>query len=115
MDSAVRQFVRQRAEDCCEYCRLPQEAVDATFHVEHIIALQHDGTGDPSNLALACDRCNLYKGPNLTGIDSETGAIVLLFHPRQEGWRDHFAFRGPRIIGLTPRGRAQCPGRRGTE
>jgi hypothetical protein len=106
MDAAVRHFVRQRAGDCCEYCRLPQEAVDATFHVEHIIALQHGGNDDPSNLALACDRCNLYKGPNLTSIDLETGAIVSLSHPRQDVWRDHFAFRGPRIIGLTSRGRA---------
>jgi len=48
MDAAVRHLVRQRAGDCCEYCRLPQEAVDATFHVEHIIALQHGGNDDPS-------------------------------------------------------------------
>jgi hypothetical protein len=26
------------------------------------------------NLAPACHRCNLHKGPNLTGIDPETGA-----------------------------------------
>jgi 5-methylcytosine-specific restriction endonuclease McrA len=106
MDAAVRHLVCQRAGDCCEYCRLPQETVDATFHVEHIIALQHGGNDDLSNLALACDRCNLYKGPNLTSIDTETRAIVPLFHPRQDAWQDHFAFRGPRIIGLTPRGRA---------
>jgi len=80
--------------------------VDATFHVEHLIALQHGGNDDPSNLALACDRCNLYKGPNLTSIDLETGAIAPLFHLLQDAWRDHFIFRGPRIIGLTPRGRA---------
>ena len=49
---------------------------------------------------------HLYKGPNLTSIDLETGAIVPLFHPRQDVWQGHFAFRGPRIIGLTPRGRA---------
>ena len=49
---------------------------------------------------------HFYKGPNLASVDTETGAIVSLFHPRQEAWGDHFAFRGPRIIGLTPRGRA---------
>ena len=106
MDAAICLFVRQRAGECCEYCRLPQEAVDATFHIEHIIALQHGGKDDLSNLALACDRCNLYKGPNLTSIDLETGAIVPLFHPRKDAWRDHFAFHGPHIIGLTPSGRA---------
>ena len=105
MDAAVRRAVRQRAGDRCEYCRLPQEAVDATFHIEHIIALQHGGQDDPSNLALACDRCNLYKGPNLTSIDLETGTIVPLFHPRQDSWRENFAFQRPRIIGLSPKGR----------
>jgi len=49
---------------------------------------------------------HLDKGPNLTIIDPETGAVVPLFHPRQDVWQDHFAFRGPRIISLTPRGRA---------
>lgn len=106
MEAAVRHLVRQRAGDWCEYCRLPQDAVEATFHIEHIVALQHGGQDDPSNLALACDRCNLYKGPNLTSIDSESGAIIPLFHPRQDIWQDHFAFRGPRLIGLTSRGRA---------
>lgn len=41
MDGAVRNLVRQRAGNRCEYCRLPQAAVDATFHVDHIIAQQH--------------------------------------------------------------------------
>jgi hypothetical protein len=105
MEASIRYFVRQRAEDCCEYCRLPQRAVDARFHIEHIIALQHGGTDDPSNLALACDRCNLYKGTNLASIETETGALIPLFHPRQDVWGAHFTFRGLRIFGLTPRGR----------
>lgn len=41
MDAAIRHLVRQRAEDCCEHCRLPQEAIDARFHVEHISQDQH--------------------------------------------------------------------------
>lgn len=38
-----------------------------SFHVEHVIAKQHlnDATDDPANLALACNRCNAYKGTNL--------------------------------------------------
>ena len=106
MEAAARNLVRQRAENCCEYCRLPQEAVDATFHIEHVIALQHGGTDDLANLALACDRCNLYKGPNLTSIDPETRAIVPLFHPRKDDWNAHFVFQGPRIVGLSSQGRA---------
>jgi 5-methylcytosine-specific restriction endonuclease McrA len=106
MEVAIRRLVRQRAGDCCEYCRLPQTAVDTTLHLEHVIARQHGGTDDPSNLALACDRCNLYKGPNLTGIDPETDAVVPLFHPRRDAWPDHFQVRGVEIVGLTSTGRA---------
>jgi hypothetical protein len=54
---------------------------------------------------LACNRCNASKGPNRTGIDPNTGEIVILFHPRRDAWTEHFQFAGPRIVGLTPTGR----------
>ena len=55
MDEALREFVRQRASDRCEYCLLPQSAARFfTFHVEHIRAKQHGGQDIESNLALAC-------------------------------------------------------------
>ena len=39
MDEALREFVRQRAGERCEYCLLPQSAaIFFTFHVEHIRA-----------------------------------------------------------------------------
>jgi hypothetical protein len=106
MDAATRELVRQRAGHRCEYCLLRQEQSGLTHHVEHIVARQHGGTDDPDNLALACNRCNASKGPNLTGIDEESGLVVPLFHPRRDVWMDHFEFAGPRIVGLTPTGRA---------
>ncbi len=106
MDAALRLAVRQRASFCCEYCRLPEAAVEAPFHVEHIIARQHGGSDDEDNLALACDRCNLHKGTNLAGIDPKTGSVVRLFHPRQHLWPDHFCAVGPRIEGASSIGRA---------
>ncbi|HUG90267.1 MAG TPA: HNH endonuclease signature motif containing protein [Planctomycetaceae bacterium] len=107
MDATTREIVCRRADDACEYCRIPQEATPLiAFHVEHITARQHGGTDDPGQLALACDRCNAYKGPNLTSIDPDTGNIVLLFNPRRDAWNDHFRFRGGQIVGLTPIGRA---------
>ena len=108
MDAAVRQLVRTRAGNRCEYCRLPQSAAEATFHVEHIIAEQHalPGADDPSNLALACSRCNLHKGTNLSSVDTETTAIVPLFHPRHDRWSEHFRLQGAEIVGVTPTGRA---------
>jgi hypothetical protein len=83
-----------------------QALTPSTFHVEHIMARQHHGSDDPGNLALACERCNLYKGTNLTGIDPQTGNIVHLFHPRKDVWVDHFLLEQFRIIGITPVGRA---------
>jgi hypothetical protein len=55
---------------------------------------------------LDCHRCNLRKGPNLTGLDRESGRIVPLFYPRRDRWAEHFAWQGPRIEGLTAIGRA---------
>jgi hypothetical protein len=50
MDAATKRLVRQRAQERCEYCRLPQTAQPfVTFHVEHIIAKQHGGSDDPNN------------------------------------------------------------------
>jgi hypothetical protein len=107
MDAATRQLVRDRAGNRCEYCNLPQEALPlVTFHVEHIIAKQHGGPDHPDNLAFSCHHCNLHKGPNLTGIDPDTGNVVPLYHPRRETWSNHFAMRGVAIVGLTPVGRA---------
>ena len=105
MESATRILVRTRARNCCEYCLLPQDSCSLTHHIEHVVARQHGGTDDHSNLALACHRCNLRKGPNLTGIDPITGEIVPLFDPRRDRWLDHFRFRGPVIEGVTAVGR----------
>ncbi len=56
------------------------------------------GPSVPENLALACCYCNRYKGPNLSGIDPESGHVVSLFHPRQQHWDDHFAWDGARLL-----------------
>ena len=58
-----------------------------------------------SIILLACHRCNLHKGPNLSGIDPLTGGVMILFHPRRDQWADHFAFCGAYLEGLTPSGR----------
>lgn len=107
MTEAERQQVRVRAGDRCEYCHLPQSAAPAVrFHVEHVVARQHGGVDDLSNVALACNRCNFYKGPNLTAIDAETRQIVRLFDPRNDAWADHFEQQGYRLVGRTATGRA---------
>src|SRR4030095_1135825 len=53
MDDAIRQFVRDRAGNRCEYRLLPQRyAVVVRFHIEHLRARQHGGDDPPANLAL---------------------------------------------------------------
>jgi len=106
MDAATRKLVRQRAVERCEYCRLPAAADEWPFHVEHIISRQHRGDDDPLNLAWACSRCNLHKGPNIASIDPRTKELVGLFNPRMEVWEDHFEIDQGRIVGRTAVGRA---------
>lgn len=106
MEAATRAQVRARAGDRCEYCRIHQRQYVLTFHVEHIVARQHGGSDDVTNLAWACHACNRYKGPNLAGLDPDTGHLTRLFHPRTDAWTTHFALQAGRILGRTPVGRA---------
>lgn len=106
MQAATQEFVRRRANHRSEYCLLSQEHGEVTHHVEHIVARMHGGSDDLENLALACHRCNLHKGPNLSGIDPLSQVVVPLFHPRRDRWTEHFAFQGIRIVGLNASGRA---------
>jgi 5-methylcytosine-specific restriction endonuclease McrA len=107
LDQRTRGLVRARAGNACEYCRLPQLATPLiAFHIEHIVPKQHGRSDDAAGLALACDRCNGYKGPNLTSVDPDTGVVVPLFHPRKDSWDDHFMSREGCVFGVTPVGRA---------
>ena len=106
MDEALRQLVRQRAADRCEYCRLPAEYTDAPFQVDHVIAEKHHGPTVEENLAWSCFYCNSFKGPNIAGRDERTEAIVRLFHPRSDVWTEHFQWAGPVLTALTDVGRA---------
>jgi HNH endonuclease len=106
MDAKTRQFVRRRANNRCEYCHLPQTGHEERFSVDHIVPVKHGGDDAESNLALACLRCNLSKGPNLTGLDPASGQVTSLFDPRKQEWQEHFLWNGPVLIGLTSEGRA---------
>lgn len=58
------------------------------------------------NLALACHHCNLHNGPNLSGIDPDSGKTAILFNPRIQKWNRHFIWSGPILLGRTQIGRA---------
>jgi 5-methylcytosine-specific restriction endonuclease McrA len=98
--------VRFRAGFRCEYCRLPEASSDVSFPIDHIIARQHGGRTTLDNLALACPRCNAYKGTNLATVDWPAGNLTRLYHPRQDRWADHFRWEAAVIVGVTPVGQA---------
>ena len=88
-------------------CRMRQEFDELTFQIEHVIPKKHHGPDEPGNLALACFACNNHKGTNLSGLDSQTGEMTRLFHPRQDKWDEHFEWKEGRLIGLTTIGRTR--------
>src|SRR5256886_12503569 len=93
--SQTRTQIRERAQNACEYCHLHQDDSPlAALHVEHIIPRIHGGSDDLENLALSCIDCNLHKGTNLTGLDPQNHKLTPLFHPRRQGWEDHFEWPG---------------------
>jgi hypothetical protein len=106
MKRSLQGLVWQRARAACEYCRMPEEGDFNRFQIDHVIAIFHGGKTRADNLALACYYCNLYKGPNLSGIDPESGQIIRLFSPRRDRWHRHFHWSGPLLVGRTRAGRA---------
>lgn len=72
----LRRFVTKRAGERCEYCLLPEEYAFQKYEPDHVVASQHDGRTDASNLALACFLCNRNKGPNDGSFDPTTGRLT---------------------------------------
>jgi HNH endonuclease len=106
MTPALRDQVRARAGDFCEYCRLPQECTTLPHEADHIRSQKHRGPTTLDNLCWACARCNNFKGSDVSSYDPTTNDLVPLFNPRTDGWAEHFEWRGPTLIGKTKAGRA---------
>ena len=73
--------------------------------LDHIQPRKHHGSTQLANLCWSCALCNAHKGPNLTGIDPDTGEVTRLFDPRTQTWDEHFAWDGPLLLGRSPEGR----------
>jgi hypothetical protein len=103
-----RRLVADRARRCCEYCQCQLKYSADSFSIEHILPRKLGGSDDPSNLALACQRCSNAKFVATEAIDPLTGRTAALFHPRRHAWSDHFAWSHDVLLihGLTPIGRA---------
>jgi hypothetical protein len=102
---ALRRLVENRAHEKCEYCLIPS-GLSFYFHeIDHIIPEKHGGRTEADNLAYTCWRCNRHKGSDLGSFDPQTDEFCFLFHPRTDGWSQHFEMQGLEILGLTPIGR----------
>lgn len=104
----LQRLVRSRFADCCAYCKTAEALTATTFEIEHIVPKTAGGDTIIENLCLACPFCNRHKATRQTVIDPVTQKEVLLFHPYQQVWTEHFAWNdsATEIIGLTPSGRA---------
>lgn len=108
LSETLRQKVRQRAGNRCEYCLSNQDYIMGRLQIDHIQLLAKGGTDTEDNLCLACELCNQYKWIQTESLDPQSGETVSLFHPRQQQWKEHFTWsaEGTEIIGLTACGRA---------
>jgi hypothetical protein len=107
MSKRLREQVRQRAGQRCEYCLLAEHIHPGRFTIEHIIPEKHGGLTEFHNLAWSCLHCNLHRGTDLVGRNGtgKRAKLVPLFNPRRHKWNRHFRFEGPYIIARTATGR----------
>jgi 5-methylcytosine-specific restriction endonuclease McrA len=105
---ADRQAVFDRARHRCEYCQTPRRVIGMPLVIDHIVPRSQGGEESAANWCAACYRCNEFKATRTHALDPATGALVPLFHPREQSWQDHFAWAngGTHIVGLSPTGRA---------
>ena len=108
LSETIRQAIRTRAGNRCEYCRCHQDYVLGQLQIDHILPLAKGGPDSAENLCLACELCNQYQWTKTEGLDPPTKARTPLFHPRRDRWHEHFTWSDDwtEIIGLTPCGRA---------
>ena len=106
MTDGFEEHVRALAGDACEYCCLPQAASQLRFVLHQVTPRGLGGVRAVENLALCCGRCNRHKAANVSGIDPQSGVMTRLFHPRRDGWSDHFRWEDVTLVGVSPIGRA---------
>jgi len=99
--------VAERAKWRCEYCQSPAAFSTQPFEVDHIIPRSKGGPTVLENFAFS-GGCNSYKSDQTRARDPQTSRRVVLFNPRRQQWKRHFAWNVDFtvIIGRTASGRA---------
>jgi 5-methylcytosine-specific restriction endonuclease McrA len=72
----LKQQVKTRADNICEYCRSQAVFSSQPFAIEHITPFVLGGKTVLSNLAFACQGCNGSKFTHTRGHDSVTRSEV---------------------------------------
>jgi HNH endonuclease len=106
VSTATKLKVAIRAYHKCEYCRIHEDDLFISFHVDHIVALKHGGSSDLQNLAYSCAHCNQHKGTDFTTFLGSYKNIVSIFHPRNQNWEDHFRVEKGMLLPVTEVGEA---------
>lgn len=101
----LRRLVIQRAEQCCEYCRIHEDDNFLSHEIDHIVSEKHRGATTADNLCLSCFDCNRYKGSDVGSIDIETNDYIQLYNPRTMIWEEHFYLENSRIVPRSAIGR----------
>jgi hypothetical protein len=103
----LRRLVAERARYYCEYCRSQVAYAMQPFSVEHVVPHSRGGLSEEVNLALSCQGCNNHKYIKTAASDPLGGAVVPLFNPRTQKWRDHFLWSNDatHVLGISPTGR----------
>jgi 5-methylcytosine-specific restriction endonuclease McrA len=103
ISAALRRRIAGLDGQRCAYCRSLM-VVGVPMVSAHIMPLVAGGTSAAENLCRSCYHCNEFTGPRQDAPDPHDDQIVPLFHPRQQQWHEHFAWRNDLVTvsGLTP-------------
>ncbi|MBT9315297.1 HNH endonuclease [Leptothoe spongobia] len=80
LSDGIRQQVRQRARNRCEYCLSHQDYTMGWLQIDHIQPVARGGMDELENLCLACELCNQYKWTQTEALDPDSGKIIPLFN-----------------------------------
>jgi HNH endonuclease len=104
---SLREEVKLRANNCCEYCKSQDKYSPTAFTIDHILPQSLDGTSDFENLAYACFLCNRLKTNKIKSFDIISEKWIPLYNPRTDVWENNFIWNEDttQILGTTIVGR----------
>ncbi len=85
-----------------------QRALPYRLEIEHLLPTSLGGGDERANLWLSCHKCNKLRSNRVTAMDPLKQHEVAMFNPRNDQWKEHFAWQaeGLHIVVRTARGRA---------